>query len=232
MPAATIERGAGGTPGQRSSAGSRDRLTSNPDLDTMYAAGCLVGYARVSRDDQVLDRQIDALTQAGCTKVFTDHGVSGARASRPGLDECLAYLRPGDTLVVQALDRLGRTTRHLLDLAEVLLDRDIGLRILTLGIDTRTPAGRVVLTVMAALAEMERSLLIERTTDGIAAARARGRVGGRRHSLDAEQRAHVRELHDAGRSQAEIARLLGTSRATVQRALACPSAERGADPDD
>lgn len=199
--------------------------TLTSELDSTYAAGSgatgtLVGYARVSTTDQVLDRQTDALRDAGCSKVFTDHGVSGAKATRPGLDEALAYLRPGDALVVVSLDRLGRSTRHLLELVEHLDGENVSLRILSLGLDTATPTGRLILTILAALAEMERELLRERTRDGLAAARARGRVGGRRRALSPEQRVLVREWASEGRSQSETARLLGVGRATVQRALA------------
>ena len=180
----------------------------------------LVGYARVSRADQVLDRQVDALTAAGCGRVFRDHGISGAvSASRPGLDECLAYLRAGDTLVVAELSRLGRNTRNLLNLVEQLDERGVSLRILNLGLDTSTPTGRLILTILAAVSAMERDLLIERTLDGLAAARARGRRGGRPRALSDEQVALVREWHADGRSQVAIARLLSTSPRTVARAL-------------
>lgn len=188
--------------------------------------GALVGYARVSRPEQVMDRQLDALEAEGCTTVFTDQGVSGTRKNRPGLDECLAYLRPGDTLVVQALDRLGRNTRALLELVEDLHQRDVSLRILTLGIDTGTPAGKLVLVLLAGLAEMERSLMLERTQDAIRAARARGRIAGRKPSLSPEQVRLVGELHGAGRTQAAIAEVLGTSPRTVRRALERLAAEK------
>lgn len=195
-------------------------VSADVEGDTTVSAGGVVGYARVSRPDQSLDRQRDALTGAGCDRVFTDHGVSGAATTRPGLDALLAYVRPGDTIVVQALDRLGRTTRHLLELVEDLTGRGIGLRILTLGVDTRTPAGQLVLTVMAALAQMERDILRERTMDGLAAAKARGRVGGRPSSLSTEQAGVVRVWAAEGKSQVEIARLLGTSPRSVGRVLA------------
>lgn len=181
-------------------------------------SGALLGYARVSTADQVLDRQVDALTQAGCTRIFTDT-ISGAAKVRPGLDELLAYARPGDTIVIQALDRLGRTTLDLLALVEDLTARGVSLRILTLGVDTGTPAGQLVLTVMAALAQMERDILRERTMDGLAAARARGRVGGRPRTMTDAQVGLAREWRDAGKSVREIGRLLGVPEATVRRRL-------------
>ena len=128
--------------------------------------GSILGYCRVSRSDQDLRRQVDALQEAGCDRIFQDHGVSGSATSRPGLDELLAYARPGDVIVVQALDRLGRNTRHLLTLVDHLHERQVSLRILTLGVDTATPAGQLVMTVMAALAAMEKALLVERVHSG------------------------------------------------------------------
>ena len=181
--------------------------------------GQLIGYARVSRSDQNLDRQLDALAEAGCVKVFTDDGVSGARTSRPALEAMLAYARPGDSIVIQALDRLGRSTRHLLELIEQLRQSQIGLKILNLGVDTRTPAGQLVLTVVAALAEMERSQLRERTLDGLAAAKARGRVGGRPPALSVESKAAAQKMFDDGRNIAEIARILRVSDRTVRRVV-------------
>jgi DNA invertase Pin-like site-specific DNA recombinase len=168
----------------------------------------------------VLDRQLDALNDAGCVKIFTDQGVSGVRAVRPGLTEALAYLRPGDRLAVTSLDRLGRRTTDLLALVEDLDARGIGLNVLSLGMDTSTPGGRLILTVLAALSQMERDLLAERTKEGLEAARARGRVGGRPAALTPEQVAHVREQVAAGKPQAEVARILGVSARTVRRAVA------------
>ncbi|MDP3953190.1 recombinase family protein [Microbacterium sp.] len=201
--------------------GSGETPRRNGDASTPVSAGSgtLVGYARVSTADQVIDRQLDALAEAGCSKIFTDHGVSGTRATRPGLADALGYLRPGDTLVVQSLDRLGRRTADLLQLVESLEGRGVAFRILNLGLDTATPSGRLVLVVMAALAEMEREVLAERVRDGLAAARARGRRGGRPASLTAEQVEHLCVLAEGGHSAAAIARILGTSDRTVRRHL-------------
>ena len=187
-------------------------------------AGSLIAYARVSRADQNLDRQRDALLKAGCVKVFEDEGISGAKSSRPGLDSLLLFVRPGDTIVVQALDRLGRRTSALLSLLESLKTQGVGLRILNLGLDTNTPSGQLVLTVMAALAEMERVILIERTLDGLAAARRRGKRGGRPPALSDERKNEARRMRDAGRSVAETARVLLVSERTIRRVFAIGAA--------
>jgi len=177
----------------------------------------LLGYARVSRADQNLDRQRDALSAAGCSKIFIDEGVSGSLANRQGLSELLRFARAGDSIVVQALDRLGRSTKNLLALVDDLRQRQVSLQILNLGVDTGTPAGQMVLTVIAALAEMERSTLQERTLDGLAAARARGRVGGRPPSLSTAQKLEVARMREAGRTSTEIAEILGCSTRTIRR---------------
>lgn len=194
-----------------------ETLRRNPEGERYLSAGSLVGYARVSTVEQVLDRQLDALTEVGCDRVFQDHGVSGTQRLRPGLDACLDFLRPGDTLVIQSLDRLGRRTSELLRLVDELCARGVSLRILNLGIDTASPAGQMVLSVMAALSQMERDVLAERTRQGIAAARARGRTLGRPRAFTDEQAQVAVGWRDAGRSWSEIARLLGTSERTVRR---------------
>ena len=184
------------------------------------STGALLGYARVSREDQNLDRQLDALREAGCDRTFVDEGVSGARASRPGLDEMLLYVRPGDAIVVQALDRLGRRTSELLRLVEAWKVQGIGLKILNLGIDTNTSAGKLVLTIMSSLAEMEREVLRERTIDGLAAARRRGKRGGRPSATSPAQRREALRMRKDGRSLWEIAQILGCSERTIRRVLA------------
>jgi len=185
----------------------------------------LVGYARVSTDDQNLDLQTDALNSAGCGQLFTDQ-VSGAAADKAGLSKALAYLREGDTLVVWKLDRLGRTVKGLVELVDLLKTRGIQFRSLTDGIDTATPAGRFFFHMMAALAEMERDLIRERTNAGLAAARARGRLGGRKPKLDASKLESARTLLAAKVEVGVVAKNLGVSRTTLYRALAkLPTAE-------
>lgn len=139
----------------------------------------LIGYARVSTDEQSLDLQIDALLRAGCKHVFQDIGVSGALASRPALDETLKYLQTGDILVTWRLDRLGRSLPHLISFVSTLEQKGVGFTSLTEAIDTRTASGRLLFHVMGALAEFERALISERTKAGMAAARARGKILGR-----------------------------------------------------
>ena len=140
--------------------------------------GDLLGYARVSTTDQDPALQLDALKAAGCVKVFTDR-ASGALDSRPQLDRMLDQLRPGDTVVVWRLDKLGRSIRHLITVVEDLAERGVGFKSLTESIDTTTGGGKLVFHVFAALVEFERALIQERTNAGLAAARARGRKGGR-----------------------------------------------------
>jgi DNA invertase Pin-like site-specific DNA recombinase len=145
----------------------------------------LIGYARVSTVEQSLDLQIDALQKAGCDKIFSDK-MSGAKA-RPGLDEALAFLRPGDALVVWKLDRLGRRTVKLIQLIEELKERGIGFKSLSNAIDTTTPEGMFIYRISSSFAELERDLARERTMAGLTAARARGRLGGRPRKLNAKQ---------------------------------------------
>lgn len=164
----------------------------------------------------MIDRQEDALTAASCDRIFVDR-VSGTRTSRPQLDLLFNVARAGDTIVILSLDRLGRDTRQLLTWVEDLQVRGIELQILQLGVDTGTVAGKVVLQIMAALAEMERAILVQRVNEGLAAARARGRVGGRPAALSTEQRAEVVRLRADGRSAAEISRLFGVSERTIRR---------------
>ncbi|MDR3369070.1 recombinase family protein [Rhodoferax sp.] len=179
----------------------------------------LVGYARVSTDDQNLDLQLDALKAAGCEQLFTDK-VSGASKSKEGLDDALRYARKGDTLVVWKLDRLGRTVKGLVELVEGIQARGVQFKSITDSIDTSTAAGRFFFHVMAALAEMERELIKERTRAGLSAARARGRMGGRKLKMDPSKIASAKTLLDSGRTGQEIANNLGVSRATLYRALA------------
>ena len=178
----------------------------------------LIGYARISTDDQNLDLQLDALKAAGCYQVCTDQ-LSGAAKHRPGLEEAFKYLRPGDTLVVWKLDRLGRTVKGLVDLVEELQAKEIQFKSLTDGIDTSTTAGRFFFHVMAAMAQMERELIKERTKAGLAAAKARGRTGGRKKVMDESKIAAAKKLLEAGTPATEVAKNLGVGRATLYRAI-------------
>lgn len=181
--------------------------------------GDLIGYARVSTWDQNPDLQVDALTEIGCTRVFTDH-ASGTRAERPQLAACMDYVRTGDIIVVWRLDRLGRSLRHLVDTVSGLQERGIGFRSLHESIDTTTSTGLLVFHLFAALAEFERDLIVDRTQAGLAAARARGKVPGRKPKLSPEQVAVAQRLHaDGHHNVTEIAKVLGVSRATVYRNL-------------
>jgi DNA invertase Pin-like site-specific DNA recombinase len=166
--------------------------------------------------------QVDALTAAGCYRVFTET-ASGARPDRPTLTQLLDQLRPGDTLVVWKLDRLGRSLRHLVDTITGLADRGIGFRSLQEAIDTTTPGGKLVFHVFAALAEFERDLIRERTNAGLAAARARGRHGGRPSVMTVHKLRVARDMYASKQyTVAAIARTLGVSRASIYRNLAEP----------
>ena len=178
-----------------------------------------VGYARVSTQDQNLDLQLSALRQAGCDKVFFDAGVSGTAVHRPALKKVLKALRPGDVLVTWRLDRLGRSLSHLISLIADLERRGIAFRSLCEAVDTSTAPGRLMFHVLGALAEFERSLIRERTTAGLTAARARGTTLGRPAKLSTEQvEMAIRETSRS--SLADIADSLSISRSTLRRALA------------
>jgi len=177
----------------------------------------LVGYARVSTADQKLDRQLDALREAGCERIFEDV-ASGAKAERPGLDRMLDTLREGDVVVIMKLSRLGRSLRHLVELVDDFRERGVGFRSLTEGFDTTTAGGRFVFSVMAAMAEFERELIVERTRSGLAAARARGRVGGRKPVMTPRTvRMAAALMADRRNTVGEIAEELGVSRRTLYR---------------
>ncbi len=177
----------------------------------------LLGYARVSTADQNPDHQTDALARAGVAErdIYLDH-ASGAKASRPQLDQLLRNLRDGDTLIITRLDRLGRSVLHLVTLGATLRERGVGLRVLEQGIDTSTAEGRAMFGMLSVLAELQRELIIANTRDGLAAARARGRVGGRKPKLTTAQVRHAQKLYDAGdHTVQQIADLLNVRRTTI-----------------
>ncbi len=175
-----------------------------------------IGYVRVSTNDQNTDLQRNALNCAGCELIFEDK-ISGSKSERPGLKKLLRTLSEGDTLVVWKLDRLGRSMRHLVVLVEDLRERDINFRSLTDSIDTSSPMGRFFFHVMGALAEMERELIVERTRAGLAAARSKGRVGGRRSKLTSEQWAQAGRLIGAGVPRQRVAIIYDVGLSTLYR---------------
>jgi DNA invertase Pin-like site-specific DNA recombinase len=182
----------------------------------------LIGYARVSTDEQSLDLQLDALKAAGCKRIFTDK-VSTTKADHPGLADALSHLRHTDVLVIWKLDRLGRTVKGLVDFVADLHGRKIQFRSLTDGIDTTTPAGRFFFHVMASLAQMERELLAERTRAGLDAARRRGRVGGRKRRMTPGKVESARKLLRGGMAPREVAQSLSVSIPTLYRWLPASS---------
>lgn len=196
----------------------------NPRRETTLANGAsgrfrhmLIGYARVSTADQNPDHQIDALLRAGVDRenIHVDT-ASGAKASRPRLDLALRLLRPGDTLKITRLDRLSRSVLHLVTLGAELRERGIGLHVVEQGIDTTTVEGRAMFGMLSVLAELQRELIVANTMDGLAAARARGRVGGRRPRLTEDQAALAQQLYDAReKTVQQIADLFGVPRSTV-----------------
>lgn len=179
----------------------------------------LIGYSRVSTRDQHDESQHDLLTEAGCEKTFTDK-VSGKLARRPDWDACLAYLRRGDTLVVTRLSRIARSVRNLTEVAALLDERGINLLVLKQHIDTRTPTGRLTFHLLAAIDEFHADLISENTKEGLLAAKARGRKGGRRPKLSDKQLTEIRRMHSANeRTVTELAHLFGVTRPTIYRAL-------------
>jgi DNA invertase Pin-like site-specific DNA recombinase len=194
-----------------------------------HKQGDLIGYARISTDEQNLALQLDALEQAGCRRVFDDVG-SGSLKHRPQLDACLKFLAAGDTLVVWRLDRLGRGLKHLIELVEQLHDREIAFHSLTEQIDTTTPGGRMQFHVFGALAQFEREIIRERTRAGLAAARARKRFGGRPTVITADKLSTARRMRAEKRSMHAIASTLGISRSTLYRHLTLDEQGDQADP--
>jgi len=176
----------------------------------------LIGYARVSTLDQNLDLQTDALTKAGCQRIFEDK-LSGSRAERPGLSKARDMLREGDTLVVWKLDRLGRSVKNLVDLVGELHRQGVQFKSLTDSIDTGTPSGRFFFHVMASLAEMERELTVKRTRAGLKIARQLGRTGGRKRKMTESKVESAKKLLLSGVPPHDVAKNLGVSVPTLYR---------------
>ena len=179
--------------------------------------GLLIGYARVSTNEQKLDLQMDALHAAGVApgRIYSDKASGGPGAKRPGFAAAIKACRSGDTLVVWKLDRVGRSLMEVLAVFETLNAKGAGIKVLTEQIDTSTAMGRFVMHILASLAEMERGLIVERTKAGLEAGRKRGRVGGRLPKLTPEQNKEGIAMFKAGMSPAKIAEKLGVARSTI-----------------
>ena len=176
----------------------------------------LIGYARVSTVDQNIDLQLSALKEAGCEKLYQDQ-ISGTKTNRPGLGMALEVLRKNDTLVVWKLDRLGRTVKGLIDLVNQLHQKEINFKSITDNVDTTTPSGRFFFHMMASLAQMERELIAERTKAGLAAAKAKGRVGGRKRKMTPSKIESAKQLLAFGTLPKDVAQNLGVSIPTLYR---------------
>ncbi|MEO1018071.1 MAG: recombinase family protein [Pseudomonadota bacterium] len=191
-----------------------------PDI---ACTGRKLGYARVSTKDQKLRMQLDALNAVGCERVFKDPGVSGAKASRPGLDELLNALRPGDTVIVFKLDRLGRSVLHLADLLVYFREHDIHFCSVSEGINTTSPGGKLVYHVFSAFAEFQRDIIVENTIAGMEAARKAGKHLGRPYALSPDSIVMAHQIHhQRNMPTADIAEMLGVSHIT----LGVPDVER------
>lgn len=190
-----------------------------------YNAWVRIGYGRVSTTDQHPDAQQDALEEAGCDKVFVDK-ISGTLASRPELDKALMVAREGDHLVITKLDRLGRSLRNLMDVSDLLKERGVHLEVIDQGIDTSTHVGQMFFHILGAIAEFEHALIVDRTMQGLAAARARGRTGGQKPKLRPRQIKLAQQMYDEvgddGKRRytvQQIAEEFGVSRPTIYRHL-------------
>jgi DNA invertase Pin-like site-specific DNA recombinase len=179
----------------------------------------LIGYARVSTDEQSLEPQLEALKDAGCEEFFCEV-ASGAKTARPQLEEAIKYTRKGDVLVVWKLDRFGRNLRHLIETIQLLEEKQVEFKSLTEGMDTKTPGGRLLFNIFGAIAEFERDLIKERTEAGLKAARARGRKGGRPKKMTPQMIEMARTLYKEGSiSVYEICATFGISKSTLYRNL-------------
>ena len=177
----------------------------------------ILGYARVSTKDQNLDVQLDALKAAGAERIFADM-ITGTARSRPKMDRMLAELRDGDVVVVTKYDRLARSLKNLLEIVDQIQESGAGFRSIGEDIDTTSPAGRLVFHVFASIAQFERERIVERTKEGLEAARKRGRIGGRPPALSLAQKAEVRRMRDIEcRPLPEIAELFQVSTKTIRR---------------
>ncbi|NVK17763.1 MAG: recombinase family protein [Methylocystaceae bacterium] len=192
-------------------------MTIWPHID---CGGRKIGYARVSTKDQKLGMQLDALNAVGCDKIFKDHGVSGAKGSRHGLDQMLETLKPNDSVIVFKLDRLGRSVLHLSDLLVKFKKEGIHFCSISEGINTTTPGGKLIYHMFSAFAEFQRDIIVENTVAGIEAARKRGKKIGRPYAIDAEtaNMAHARIMQDGIPSQT-VAAQLDISHVTLLRNL-------------
>ena len=199
-----------------STSSEKKRPAKKAAASKTQGGGLLVGYARVSMQDQNLELQTDALHKAGCKKIFEDR-VSGTRAERPGLTQARESLRAGDTLVVWKLDRLGRSVKHLVDLVGELQQQGVQFKSLTDSIETGTPSGRFFFHVMASLAEMERELIVERTRAGLEVARQLGRTGGRKRQMTETKVKAAKKLLASGVPARDVASNLGVSIPTLYR---------------
>jgi DNA invertase Pin-like site-specific DNA recombinase len=200
----------------RSVENSRRESTTNIPADPVFSTPCFLDTRASRPPSRTLTHQIDALLRAGVAvkHIYVDH-ASGAKASRPELDTVLRMLRDGDTLKITRLDRLGRSVLHLVTLGAELRERGVGLHVTEQGIDTTTAEGRAMFGMLSVLAELQRELILANTRDGLSAARARGRMGGRRPRLNAEQAALAQELYDAGdHTVQQIADLFNVPRTT------------------
>ena len=189
----------------------------------------VIGYIRVSTIDQNCDLQRDALRSANCDRIFEDR-ISGKVASRPGLKQALKHINKGDTLVVWKLDRLGRSVKNLIALISALHDRGAHFRSLTDSIDTSSAMGRFFFHVMSALAEMERELIVERTLAGLAAARAKGRTGGRPKALNPQEREQASRLLAQGHSRQQLAIIYGVGLSTLYKYFPVKTQEEASAP--